>query len=275
MGHLGKGLFTWTLPPPPPNTGESVLPSTDDQNAQPKRDWTQLPNHRGHLTHAQWTCQTGFQYGRHPETPAHSWHNSDALQPRGPGRGWSAFPPAPLPPQGRSTVEHFHEDGKVAQQWRDIYHCNRGNGGAVQAEGLLTSATNASYGGAPPPRLLTSEVRAKGLTKLAPKICPLFSFFLSNSALLCAPSHYLVCSAPPTSFPSRMTSALVGCCGGSPASKENKPYCSWHIFTAASYISKFHTRVCICPLQWSRRQLRSFLGGGGVEAGIHPCSDLY
>lgn len=72
-----------------PNCGreplDRLLTSTDDRNTVPKRDWTQLPNHRGHLTHAQWTCQTGFQYGRHPETPAHSWHNRDALQPRGPG----------------------------------------------------------------------------------------------------------------------------------------------------------------------------------------------
>lgn len=85
LDYFGEVLF-WVVFP---NSGrellESLLTSTDDRNTVPKRDWTQLPNHRGHLTHAQWTCQTGFQYGRHPETPAHSWHNSDALQPRGPG----------------------------------------------------------------------------------------------------------------------------------------------------------------------------------------------
>ena len=84
-GHFGKVLFFGQHFLMLGERPESLLTNTDDQNAEPKRDWTQLPNHRGHLTHAQWTCQTGFQYGRHPETPAHSWHNSDALQPRGPG----------------------------------------------------------------------------------------------------------------------------------------------------------------------------------------------
>lgn len=86
LNDFRKLLWPWVVFP---NFGrermDSLLTSTDDRNTVPKRDWTQLPNHRSHLTHAQWTCQTGFQYGRHPETPAHSWHHSDALQPRGPG----------------------------------------------------------------------------------------------------------------------------------------------------------------------------------------------
>lgn len=57
-----------------PNVGweqlDRLLSGTDDWNTEPKRDWTQPPNHRSHLTHAQWTCQTGFQYGRHPGNPS-------------------------------------------------------------------------------------------------------------------------------------------------------------------------------------------------------------
>lgn len=61
LGHISKPWVRAT---------DSLLSGTDDWNTQPKRDWTQPPNHRSHLTHAQWTCQTGFQYGRHPENPS-------------------------------------------------------------------------------------------------------------------------------------------------------------------------------------------------------------
>lgn len=98
---------------------EDLLTNTDDRNTVPKREWTQLPNHRGHLTHAQWTCQTGFQYGRHPETPAHSWHGSRALQPKG---AWvkggapslERLPPL-VPPSETNSKTTNTKMGKVAK----------------------------------------------------------------------------------------------------------------------------------------------------------------
>lgn len=116
-------LFNAKVPLWLPDSGkdglEDLLTNTDDRNTVPKREWTQLPNHRGHLTHAQWTCQTGFQYGRHPETPAHSWHGGRALQPKG---AWvkggapslERLPPL-VPPREINSKTTNTKMGKVAK----------------------------------------------------------------------------------------------------------------------------------------------------------------